>query len=96
MKYQKVNLWLRVENNSKLVRGRKRSIEEIEEDVLSRHNMRKLHKDGWEYELTIPYENDEGLDDTIYDMIQEMADIADSRHCFIEYDVTAVDSDRVW
>ncbi len=95
-KYVKVSLWLRVENNSKFVRGKGRSREEIERFVLSRYSMRKLRKDGWEYKLVIPYENDEDLDDIIYDMIQEMADIADSRHGFIEYDVVDMDSDRSW
>ncbi len=59
--------------------------------------MKKLDKDGWEYELTIPYENDEDLDDIIYDMLDEAGRIADYRHCFIEYDVRALDdSDRAW
>jgi len=31
--------------------------------VLSQYDMKKLDKNGWEYELTIPYENDEDLDD---------------------------------
>jgi len=31
--------------------------------VLSHYDMKKLDKNGWEYELTIPYENDEDLDD---------------------------------
>ena len=65
--------------------------------VLSQYDMKKLDKDGWEYELSIPYENDEDLDETIYDMLDEMTDIADGRNCFIEYDVRALDdSDRAW
>ncbi len=31
--------------------------------------MKKLDKDGCEYELTIPYENDKDLDETIYYML---------------------------
>ena len=96
MKYQKVNLWLRVENNSKFVRGRKRVIENIERYILSQYNVKKILEDGWEYELTIPYENDEDLDATIYDMLSEMGHTADIRNCFTESDVTAVDSDRSW
>jgi len=96
MKHMKVSLWLRVENNSKFVRGRKRSIENIERYVLSQYNMKKIFEDGWEYELLIPHRTDDGLDETIYDMIDEMSRTADRRNCFIEYDVRAVDSDRVW
>jgi len=58
--------------------------------------MKKILEDGWEYELLIPYRTDDGLDETIYDMIDEMSRTADRRNCFIEYDVMAVDSDRVW
>ncbi|MBM3210636.1 hypothetical protein FJZ33_00335 [Candidatus Poribacteria bacterium] len=96
MKHIKVELWLRVENNNKFIRGRKRAREEIESWVLSRYDMKKKRKDGWEYELTIPYENDEDLDDIIYDMLQEASDIADGRYCFIESDVRDMDSDRSW
>jgi hypothetical protein len=94
MKYQKVNLWLRVENNNKFVRGKKRAIEEIERFILSRYNMKKL--EGWEYELTIPYEDDKDLDETIYDMLTEIETIASLRNCFTESDVTAVEKDRPW
>ena len=54
------------------------------------------YEDSWEYKLTIPYENDEDLDDIIYDMLQEASNIADSRYCFIESDVRDMDSDRSW
>ena len=92
----KVNLWLRVENNSKFVRGKKRAREHIECYVLNRYDMRKPDKNGWEYELTIPYENDKDLDTIIYDILAEMDSAADMRNCFIETDVTAVGSDRSW
>lgn len=100
MKYQKVTLLLRVENKNKYVRGRKRAREKIEMVILSQYNMKKSFdratSDDWEYELLIPYETDEDLDKTIYDMIDEMSRTANRRNCFIEYDVRAVDSDRSW
>jgi hypothetical protein len=96
MKQIKVNLWLRVENNNKFVRGRKRARENIERFILSEYNMKKLNKDGWDYELTISYENDEDLDETIYDMLSEIDAMADLRNCFTEADVTAIGSDRSW
>lgn len=92
----RVNLWLRVENNSKFVRGKKRVRDEIERFVLSQYDMKKPTKDGWEYQLTIPFQNNKDLDDTIHGILSEMSSEADSRHCFIEADVTAVDSDRSW
>lgn len=94
----KVRLWLRVENNSKFVRGRSRSIEEIERRVLSRFAMEKTDKDGGEYILSIPYTSDEELDRIIYDEIYSEAEsIADFRHCFTEGDMVSLDDpERSW
>lgn len=94
----RVELHLRVENNSKFVRGKTQSRREIEEEVLSRYTMEKPHKDGWNYILTIPYETDEELDRIIYeDILAEAHRIADWRNGFIEADVTSLDDpDRGW
>ena len=93
----RVRLHLGLENNSKFVRGKKRSIESIEQWVLSHYNMKKLDSKGQEYELTIPGSTDEELEKAIYDMLSEAASLADDRHCFIEPDVVALDgSDRSW
>lgn len=95
-KTMRVTLWLRVENNSKFVRGKKRVRDDIEDYVLRRYEMEKPIKDGWEYELTIPYENRKDLDDTVYDMLSEMSSLADNRHCFIETDVWSKEHDISW
>ena len=93
----KVALSLMVENNSKFVRGRKRAIENIEYFILSQYGMKKIDKDLGEYELIIKYEDKEGLNRTIEDMISEIHYQADLRHCFVEADVRALDgSDRFW
>lgn len=93
----KVTLHLRVENNSKFVRGKKRSREDIERFVLSHYGMHKPDPNGWEYELTIPYETDEELGNTIYGILQEASSIADDRNGFIEAEVIAQDgSERYW
>ena len=66
--------------------------------MLSRYDMEKPRKDGWEYILTIPYETDEQLDRIIYDEILcEAHRIADSRNGFIEVDVRSLDDpERTW
>ncbi len=94
----KVNLWLRVEGNNKYVRGKKKAREEIERLVLSRYGMEKPEADGWEYELSIPYQTDEELDAIISDeILGEVERIAERRLCFTEADVTSVDDpDRSW
>ena len=51
----------------------------------------------YKYELTIPYENDQDLDDIVYEILREAAEIADRRNGFIKADVTAQDgSERRW
>lgn len=86
-KVAEVELWLRVERNSKFVRGKKKAREEIERYVLSRYNMKKKGKDSWEYTLSIPYLNQEDLEKTVYDIYAEMERCADTRNCFIEADI---------
>jgi hypothetical protein len=97
-KVMKVSVWLRVEGNNKYVRGKKKAREEIEAFVLRQYGMEKLQADGWEYVLSIPYETDEELDETIYqDILGEAENIAERRLCFIEADVTSLDDpDRSW
>ena len=56
----KVALYLTVENNSTFVRGKKKAREEIKRDVLSRYHLEKPQKDGWEYVLSIPYQDQRG------------------------------------
>lgn len=94
----RVRLWLRVENNSKFVRGKGKVREEIERHVLSRFAMEKADKKGWEYRLSIPYTSDEELDRTIYEEIYAEAErCADFRHCFIEADMSSLDDpERSW
>jgi DNA invertase Pin-like site-specific DNA recombinase len=97
-KVMNVNLWLRVEGNNKYVRGQPKARAEIEQLVLSRFHMNKPELDGWEYELSIPYQTDEQLDAIISEEILGEAErIAERRHCFTEADVTSVeDPDRSW
>lgn len=96
-KQLEVELYLMVENNSKHVRGKTRAREDIEQFVLADYKMRKKGKDSWVYFLTIPYESDKDLEDTIYDILNEAQSQADMRNCFIETNVSALDgSDRSW
>jgi hypothetical protein len=96
-KVMKVRLYLRVENNSKFVRGRKKAIDDIERFVLEHYDMEKPSKDRGKYILSIPYETEEELEKTINDILREAAMNADDRHCFIEADVVSVDDpERSW
>ncbi len=97
-KTMQVELYLTVENNSKFVRGKGKSREDIEWDILRRYQMEKPHKDSHRYILTIPYETDEELDRIIYDdILGEAHRIADMRNGFVEADVISLDDpERSW
>jgi DNA invertase Pin-like site-specific DNA recombinase len=97
-KVMQVKLWLKVENNSKFVRGKSKSRRDIEDDVLSNYDMEKPYKDGDDYILSIPYTTDDELEQIINDDIfAEAHRIADDRNGFIEYHMVSVDDpDRIW
>ena len=93
----RVSLSLRVENNSKFVRGKTKVRWMIESFILSCYGMEKSYQDGWTYTLTIPHRSEEELDTIINDILREMDALADRHCCFIEADVTALDSSqRYW
>jgi len=87
-KVVEVELWLRVERNSKFVRGKKKTRQDIEDYVLSQYDMKKKDKDGWEYTLRISYTDQNDLEKTVYDIYSEMESQANMRNCFIEANIT--------
>lgn len=92
-----VELYLRVENNNSFVRGKGRSREEIERQVLSRYGMQKRGQDSWCYLLTIPHSSDEELDAIIAELFQEAERIADLRNGFTEGDIREIGGrERSW
>lgn len=96
LKTTKVILWLQVENNNKFVRGKGKSRQHIEDYCLSDYNSKKLEKDGWEYELTFQYTDDEDLERQIDDLAVEMSQEADLRNGSVECSFTEVGTDRTW
>ncbi len=89
-----VLLWLRVENNSKFVRGKKRARENIERYLLKEYAA-KLRPSG-QYELKVLYRTDEDLDKTMDELLRQIAFEADLRNCFSESDANLEGSDRSW
>jgi DNA invertase Pin-like site-specific DNA recombinase len=87
-------LTIRVENNSKFVRGKKRARESIE-----RFQLRLYHgkqRPSGDYELKVPCRTDEDLDATMEELFQEIAREADLRNCFTETYASMEGSDRQW
>jgi hypothetical protein len=96
LKTTKVRLWLQVENNSKFVRGKGKTRKEIEDNYLSDYDCKKLEKDGWKYELTFRYTDDEDLERQIYELADEMESVASLRNGFTECSFAEVGTDRSW
>jgi predicted DNA-binding transcriptional regulator YafY len=87
-------LSLRIENNSKFVRGKKRATEHIERYFFQKYNA-KRQPDG-EYELKVPYNSDEDLDQTMEELLGEIASQADDRNCSSESHARMHNADRHW
>ncbi len=91
-----VEVNLIIENNSKFVRGKNKSREEIELSCFSYYDMKKKGKDSNDYILEIPYVTDKELDDTISELISEASSIADDRDGFIEMYVMEPLTGKTW
>lgn len=90
-----VTLWLRVENNNRYGRGRKRSLEAIESLVLPHYDVKPLSE--CQYELVFTHEDDADLDKQIYEMLNECQRFADLYNCSTEgTDVIENGTDRSW
>ena len=59
-------LTLRIENNSKFVRGKKRTIKHVESFYLEDYDAKR--QPNGEYELKVPYDTDEDLDEAMSEL----------------------------
>jgi hypothetical protein len=87
-------LRLRIENNNKHVRGKKRAIETIERCVLPHYGARR--RSSGEYALKIPYRTDQELDKIMDDLLHVIAVEADLGNCFSESEARLEGTDRQW
>ena len=89
-----IRLTLRIENNSKFVRGKKRSREDIERYCLAEYDAKRLP--SGEYELKVPYGSDDDLDQRMNELLGDISSQADDRHCFSESEARMEGTDRCW
>lgn len=87
-------LTLRIQNNSKFVRGRKRTIDHIESFYLEDYDAKR--RPNGDYELKVPYDTDEDLDEAMSELLSDIACDADDRHCFSESEAHMEGTDRHW
>ena len=89
-----VLLWLRVDNNNKHVRGKKRTLENIQRYCLPPYEA--VRRSSGEYVLKVPYCSDAALDRIMSDLLEEIAREADMCNCFSESNAQLEGSDRWW
>lgn len=85
---------LRIENNSKFVRGKKKVREDIEHDWLFHYDMTKTPSD--DYQLKVSYESEQELEETVYEIMSEAQYTADFRHCHVECFVKHLETGKQW
>lgn len=89
-----IRLTLRIENNSKFVRGKKRTREDIERYCLAEYDAKRLP--SGDYELKVPYGSDDDLDQRMNELLGDISSQADDRHCFSESEARIEGTDRCW
>lgn len=90
-----VLLSLRIENNSKFVRGKKRVKDNL--DRYLRYQYAAELRPSGQYQLQVPYRTDDELDGTMEELLQYIDLEADLRHCFSESEAQLEGSDdRIW
>ena len=85
---------LRVENNSKFVRGKKKTQEDKEYDWSFYYDMEKTS--SGDYILKTPYESEQELEETVYGIISEAQSTADIRYCQVECFVKHIETGKQW
>jgi DNA invertase Pin-like site-specific DNA recombinase len=96
LKIAKLDVYLRVENNSKFVRGKSKAREYIEDDWAYHYDMIKPDQKGCDYILKVPYRTMTELEDCVYEIMQEAHFNADIKNCFVEMSVTHKESGQYW
>ena len=94
-KKAKVYLNVKVENNSKFVRGKKKALVKIEMD-LEYCGLKKLSSGKWDYLISVEYENKEDLKKTVDDIFSKMASTADNRNCSVVAEAHCEEFDMWW
>lgn len=89
-----IHLRLQVENSRQSVRGKKRSLENIERFHLQAYSMKKLA--FGRYMLAVPYQENADLDQAMRNLLAELSFEAGVRHCLIKIDAWQEGTERRW
>lgn len=87
---------LRVENNTKYVRGKSKVRTDIENEWNGSFDVEKPDPKGNDYILRVPYETEQELDELVDELNRDAAYAADMRYCSIELDVVHQETGKIW
>jgi len=93
--HTRLQLQLNISNMSKYTRGIKRTREKIEFHCLRSYQMTKMDNDK-RYEVIIPHDSEEDLNDCVETLLFEMHGIADNNQCILEALFSDQDTGQVW
>lgn len=86
-KVAEIRMCLRVENNNKFVRGKKKTRERIEKYLKSYYDLNEPATEHSDYVFYVRYSSIEGLINTVHEILRDLENEADLNNCFIEADV---------
>lgn len=89
-----VTFWLQIENKDGAGREETSARRNIEKVHLKRYGMKKLKED--EYDLEFSYQDDEDLDDQVYNLFKAVRSEARRRKCSTKVNVQEKGADRYW
>lgn len=93
IKIARLEVSMRVDNNSKFVRGKNKAREYIEDEWVDQYDM---VKDDWDYILKVPYSSMKELEELVYEIMSEAQSTADIKNCFVEISIEHKDSGKCW
>ena len=95
-KIAQILMSLRVENNNKFVRGKKKARENIERYLKYYYNMKKASASDDDYIIFVKYKDIDDLKNTVYEIFRELENEADAKNCFTEGDASCDELNLNW
>jgi len=95
-KIVEIHMSLRIENNNKFVRGKKKTKENIEKYLKSFYNLNEPDINQNDYVFYVKYKTVDDLINTVNEILHDLDNEADLNNCFIEADVSCEELGLNW
>lgn len=95
-KSAEIRMSLRIENNNKFVRGKKKTRINIEKYLKDYYNLVEPTSEYGDYVFYVKYTTEEGLVDSVYEILGDLEREADLNNCFTESDARCEELGLSW